>query len=471
MSALWTAPELVEATTGSFPDADKVRDIVVTGVSIDTRTLVPGDLFIALVGETSDGHQHIRAALEKGASAVLAHGDVAGLADDPRVLRVADTMTALWDLGRHARARFVGKVAAVTGSVGKTTTKEMLRVALSALGPTHAAVASYNNHWGVPLTLARLPRDAAFCVIEIGMNHPGEIAPLAALARPDTAAITTIGSAHVGHMGGLDAIAREKAALIAALRPGSIAVVPDDAAGQDIFDEVARAADVSLWRSGLLEKSEAQISSFTTTSVSGSFMAHIAGVGTPVTLHAPGLHLARNALTALAVVATLFVDDRAKTRQALSTVAQALAAFSPGAGRGALTTIMAGRVTLLDESYNASVLAIRAALDVLALAPADRRVAVLGDMRELGAFASAEHLSLVDPVIACADLVFCCGPHMKELFDALPSSLQGAWRADSDTLAPIVRAALHSGDAVLVKGSLGTRMRVIVETLRAAETV
>lgn len=464
MTALWTGKELVKTTQGRFGSGDGA-DVAVSGISIDTRTLSPGDLFIALVGENSDGHAHVATALEKGAAAAVVHRteDIPNVVpDDPRLLIVGDTMVALWDIARAARARFDGRVVAVTGSVGKTTTKEMLRVALAALGKTHAAVASYNNHWGVPLTLARLPTDAVFCVSEIGMNHPGEIAPLAELVRPDVAVISTIGSAHLGHMGSLEAIAREKSALIEALPAGAIAVVPDDAEGQAIFTEVAQKAGVTLWHAGFGDASEARLSDLTLTPDGSRFVAHIAGEAIPVTLNAAGEHLARNALSALAVVAALH-GSRAECVRA----ADALADFRPGAGRGAATPILGGQALLLDESYNASVLSIRAALGVLKLLPAARRIAVLGDIRELGDFSREEHLSLEPSVSAVADLVFCCGPHMKDLFDALPSSRRGSWRDDSAALAPLVRDALQPGDAILVKGSFGSRMKVVVDALKA----
>ncbi|MBM9402396.1 UDP-N-acetylmuramoyl-tripeptide--D-alanyl-D-alanine ligase [Gluconacetobacter azotocaptans] len=458
MTVLWTRDALQAATGGTFAGDTA---IAATGVSIDTRTLAPGDLFIALVGEASDGHAHVRTALDKGAAAVLVH-DATGI-DDPRLLRVADTMTALHDLGRFARARFGGRMIAVTGSVGKTTTKDMLRLALAAIGPTHGAVASYNNHWGVPLTLARLPADAMFCVAEAGMNHPGEIAPLAALIRPEVAIVTTIAGAHLGHMGSLDAIALEKSDLIAALPPGGTAIVPDDATGLPVFAERAAQAGARLWTSGAQPGSDARLSDLRLAADGSDFTVTLSGTmggrPMPVRLNAPGRHLARNATTALAAVAALGADVARATT--------ALADFRPGSGRGALAPILDGRAALLDESYNASTLSIRASLAVLGLLPAARRVAVLGDIRELGAFARAEHESLLPALLDNADLVFCAGPNMKYLFDLTPPSRRGAWAPDAATLAPLVRDALGQDDVVLVKGSLGSRMRDVVAVLSA----
>lgn len=483
MTILWTRTELEQATGGHFlpaagrppapatqagatPDKSTCNGGLaaqgaVTGISIDTRTLAPGDLFIALMGDTSDGHAHVQAALDKGAACAMVHR-ADGLAD-PRVLVVADTMVGLQQLARAARARFTGKVVAVTGSVGKTTTKEMLRLCLGANGPTHAAEASYNNHWGVPLTLARLPRDAAFCISEIGMNHPGEILPLARMVRPDVAVITTIGSAHLGHMGSLDAIAEEKASLITTLPARGVAVVPDDAHGASFFTLAARTAHATLWTTGTNPASTARMDGVRAGADGTYFTAHIAGMAVHVHVPAPGLHLARNALAALAACVALGAD--------LPKACAALEAFAPGKGRGALSTLAGGAITLLDESYNASSASIRAALDVLHHLPATRRIAILGDMRELGDFSTAEHAALAQPAAASADLVFCCGPYMKTLFDALPHARQGAWAETAASLAPLLRTTLRAGDAVLVKGSLGSRMRDIIAVLETLTTV
>ncbi|GBR70631.1 UDP-N-acetylmuramoyl-tripeptide--D-alanyl-D-alanine ligase [Gluconobacter kanchanaburiensis] len=448
MSILWTSADLRAATGGTLE-----ADVSVTGISIDTRTLVPGDLFIALRGETSDGHEHVQQALDRGAACVLVHET--GGVDDPRLLIVPDTMTALVNLGRYARARFRGKVIAVTGSVGKTTTKDMLKVALSAIGPTHAAIASYNNHWGVPLTLARLPQNASFCVSEIGMNHVGEIAPLAAQVRPDVAVITTIGTAHLGHMGSLEAIAREKASLLSALPPQGIAVVPDDAPGQDLLMS-ALPEGCTLWRSGLSPNADLRLEGLECSAQGSQYTLHMPIGTVSVTLTAPGEHLARNAALALGAVTALGEN--------IKTAAEALKDFVPGAGRGQIRTILKD-VQLLDESYNASTPSVRAALATLVLLPAQRHVAALGDIRELGTFADAEHRSLADAVTKAGALAFCCGPHMRSLYDALPSTLQGGYAGDAASLAPMLLNALRPGDLLLVKGSFGSRMRDVISVL------
>ncbi|WP_046901374.1 UDP-N-acetylmuramoyl-tripeptide--D-alanyl-D-alanine ligase [Gluconobacter oxydans] len=449
MSVLWTSEELRDATNGRLE-----ADVSVTGISIDTRTLKSGDLFIALKGDASDGHAHIAQALHAGAACVMVH-DTRGLTD-PRFLIVADTMTGLEALGRFARARFGGKVVAITGSVGKTTTKDMLRTALSALGPTHAAIASYNNHWGVPLTLAHLPRDARFCVSEIGMNHVGEIAPLAAQVRPDVGIITTIGTAHLGHMGSVEEIAREKSQLFSALPPHGTAIAPDDAVGQDLF-QAALPDHTSLWLSGFSASAQVRLENLVCTAEGSTFTLTFPNApSVSVRLTAPGRHLARNAALALGAVAALGenVQDAAK----------ALTGFVPGAGRGQIRTVLNG-VQLLDESYNASTTSIRSALETLSLLPAKRRVVALGDIRELGEFAEAEHRSLADAVIAADALAFCCGTHMHALYEALPETVRGGYAPDASSLAPFLCDALRPGDLLLVKGSLGSRMRDVIAAL------
>ncbi|AQS88895.1 UDP-N-acetylmuramoyl-tripeptide--D-alanyl-D-alanine ligase [Neoasaia chiangmaiensis NBRC 101099] len=451
MTTLWTRDELVTATHGQLS-----AEVTVTGISIDTRTIVPGDLFIALVGENSDGHAHIETAFARGATAVMAHA--AHGKDDPRILHVANTMDGLQALGHAGRSRFRGTVIGVTGSVGKTTTKDMLRMALSAIGPTHASAASYNNHWGVPLTLARLPRDAAFCVSEIGMNHRGEIAPLAALVQPHAAIITSIGTSHLGHMGSVEAIALEKSDLIAALPAHAPAVVPDDAPGQDRFADAVARSHAKLLRVGTGENATFRITSPHYTAAGSRFTLVGPSLSQTVDIAAPGRHLVRNAASVTALLSALGLDVASATK--------ALADFRPGAGRGQTQPILDGRAQLLDESYNASSLSVRAALETLALLPATRRLAVLGDMLELGAFSEEEHRGLAPDAARAADLVFCSGLAMRALFDALPPEKRGAWALDAASLAPLVQHNLSDGDLVLVKGSLGSRMRDVVTALK-----
>jgi len=447
LSFLYTSDDLSHAVGGTM-----TLPFHANGVSIDTRTLRPGDLFVALKTETGDGHAHVAQALAKGAAGALVHTQH-DMPDDAKLLVVGDTLAGLTALGAFARERFQGAVVAVTGSVGKTTTKEMLRICLSACGVTHAAQASYNNHWGVPLTLARMPADADYAVIEIGMNHPGEIAPLSRLAGPDVAVVTSVESAHIGHLGSLDAIADEKASILQGVLQGGAAVLPRD------NPRFARLTAQMQAGTRLLTFGAADVRACTEDADGSDVTADIAGTIVRFRMNAPGKHMISSALAALHAVAALGAD--------VVRAAESLSGFAPVAGRGVRRTFLGGKATLLDESYNASAASVRAALAVLKMQKAQRRLAVLGDMRELGDHSAREHAALADAVGDSADMLYACGPWMKFLFDAVPPHCRGAHAEDSVALAPILAGAVREGDAVLVKGSLGSRMRVIVDALEA----
>ena len=322
---LWTAAELVEATGGQF-----VMRFDASGVSIDTRTIQPGELFVALIGEGGDGHDHAAHAIEAGAAGVMVHRDLPEIAQR---LIVDDTLAGLTRLGAFARARFSGPMVAVTGSVGKTTTKEMLRVALSPFGQVHAAVASYNNHWGVPLTLARIPgapRNApptgkALCIVEIGMNHAGEIAPLARLAQPHVAVITTIEAAHIGFLGGMEAIAEEKAAILEGLDTSGVAVLPADSPWFPLLRE--RAGSHQILSFGAGPGAASRLIQIEQNADFSSLEMDVAGRELRMRLNAPGRHMAMNAVAALTAVAALGFDP--------VIAAQSLEGFTPLPGRGA----------------------------------------------------------------------------------------------------------------------------------------
>ena len=454
MSALWPASALAAATGGRM-----TRPFSAAGVSIDTRTLRPADLFVALAGERGDGHAYVADALSRSAAGAMVSAIPAGLSGSAPLLVVPDTLAGLARLGAFARARSTARVAAITGSVGKTTTKEMLRRILSAAGPTHAARASYNNHWGLPLTLAELPPEAAFAILEIGTNHPGEIAPLAALARPHVAIVTALARAHIGNFGTLDAIAEEKAELLAALEPSGTAILPADSPFLPrLLARVPPGSAIVTF--GESPAADARLLGCDADSTGITLEAALAGESVGVRIAAPGQHMALDALAALAAATALGIPPHG--------AAAALANFAALAGRGARTTIVlpGGAAILLDESYNASPASVTAALSVLALnGGRGRRLAVLGDMLELGDAASAEHEALALAVANSADLLFACGPMMRRLFERAPPHLRGAYAEDAETLAPIVAAAVAPGDIVLVKGSLGSRMRTIVAAL------
>jgi UDP-N-acetylmuramoyl-tripeptide--D-alanyl-D-alanine ligase len=455
MKVLWTTEELRAATGGTL-----AAPVAVSGISIDTRTIEPGDLFVAL-RDARDGHDFVADALAKGASCALVDRDPPGVAADAPLLRVADTLTGLQALGIAARRRSQARVVGVTGSVGKTTTKEMLRLALGALGPTHAAIASFNNHWGVPITLARQPRDARFAAIEMGMNNRGEIAPLARMARPHVAIITTIGTAHIGNLGSQDAIAEEKADILLGLEKDGAAILPADSAFLPQLMARAKQAGARVLTFGESARADIQLTDYVAGADRGTARLLMDGLPLSVHLAAPGHHLALNACAVIAAVHALGGDVVA--------AAEALAAFGAPAGRGQRVTLAlpGGEALLIDDSYNASPASIRAGLGVLAAQPATRRIVALGDMRELGAEAPAMHAELGPDVAAAADLVFCCGPMMRHLYDALPAAKQGAHLADSGALAPLLAQAVRPGDAVLVKGSLGSRMATVIAALKS----
>ena len=453
MTALWTAGDLLEATGGAM-----ATPFAATGVSIDTRSLRAGDLFLALHGENGDGHAFVSDAIAGGAAGAMVDRDVP---DAGHLLLVDDTLAGLHRLGGYARQRFAGRLVAVTGSVGKTTTKEMLRTILHAFGRTHAAVASYNNHWGLPLTLARTPLDAEFCVAEIGMNHFGEIAPLARLARPHVAVITAVEKAHIGFLGSIEAIADEKAAILSGLEPQGTAVLPADSPLLPRLREAA--GDARIVTFGADASADVRLIHLAADGDGSDVSAEIHGGAVRFRLNAPGRHMAMNALAAMAAAVHL----AGVPPEMYGSVARALASFAPVSGRGARRRIAVpgGTALLLDESYNGNPASMGAALAVLRLQPARRRIAVLGDMLELGKEGPGEHRALAADVAAAADCLFACGPLMRELYDAVPEPIRGAHDDDSAGLAPILARAVQPGDAILIKGSLGSRMKLVVNAL------
>ncbi|HSC17484.1 MAG TPA: UDP-N-acetylmuramoylalanyl-D-glutamyl-2,6-diaminopimelate--D-alanyl-D-alanine ligase [Rhizomicrobium sp.] len=459
MTPLWTSIEAEAATLGHAS-----APFTATGISIDTRTLKPGDLFVALKGDARDGHAFVGAALDAKASAALVSHALEE-ANGP-LLTVANTLRGLEDLGRAARARSHARILAVTGSAGKTTTKEMLRLACGALGSTHASNASHNNHWGVPLSLASMPREAEYGIFEIGMNHFGEIRSLVGLVKPHAALITTIAPAHLEFFGSCEAIADAKSEIFEGIVAGGAAVIPADSPYAERLRGRAKQASVGRILSfGSAPHADARIASVQNLSEGMRVEAEVLGREVHFRLQATGAHLASNAVGALLTVAALDGD--------VLNAAAALSDFSALKGRGARAQIPfgSGRIGLIDESYNANPASMAAALESLAAAQPQaggRRIAVLGDMLELGADAPALHASLASHIeSAHLDLVFACGPLMQALWDALPLSRRGAYAENSAALAPQLLSALRPGDVVLVKGSFGSRMSAIVEALKA----
>ncbi len=460
---LWTPLALVAPlgarVSGALPERG------VTGVSIDTRTLRDGDLFVALKGDNSDGHDHVRKAFEAGAAAAVvdeAHADA--LAGVGPLYVVKDTLTALEGLGRAARARSKARIVAVTGSVGKTTTKELLRVALESAGETHASAASYNNHWGVPLTLARMPASARYGVFEIGMNHAGEITPLVAMTRPHVAIITRIAPVHLEHFGSVDAIADAKAEIFTGLQRGGVAILNRDDEQFERLRAAAAQAGVRFTLSfGESGDADATLVSCALGVKVSRVKARVLGQDLDYVIGAPGRHIAVNSLAVLIAARAAGLD--------LAAAAGALRQFRPPAGRGEREELRAadGPFTIIDESYNANPASMRAALDLLGAAQGGRRIAVLGDMLELGPEAARLHAAIAEDIERNqVDLVFAAGPLMRALYEAIPAERRGAHAADAAALEPIVLDALRAGDVVMIKGSNGSRMGPLVAAMRKA---
>jgi UDP-N-acetylmuramoyl-tripeptide--D-alanyl-D-alanine ligase len=448
--SLWTSAEAVTATLGKDSG-----DFTVSGLSIDTRTLKPGDLFVALQGDNRDGHDFVKAAFEAKAGAALVTRTPDGVTG--ALLTVGHTQRGLEDLARAARSRSNAKIVAVTGSAGKTTTKEILAIACNALGRTHASAASYNNHWGVPLSLASLPRDVEYGIFEVGMNHFGELRNLVSFVRPHVALVTTIAPAHLEFFGNCESIADAKSEIFEGLEPGGAALIPADSAYADRLTARAKQAKVARIVS-FGEKGEAKLISFTADGTGMRVKADILGTAVDAYVGAPGAHIAQNVVGALAAIALLDGD--------VLNAAAALKNFTALKGRGA--RFEANGISVIDESYNANPASMAAAMALLG-ASSGRKIAVLGDMLEMGEGAAAHHAGLAAPLAANkVDLVFACGAQMKALWDALPNAQRGAYAENSKLLAPHVMAAAKPGDTVLVKGSNGAKMSVIIEALRGA---
>lgn len=460
-NTIWNSADAAKATNGRAQG-----HWAATGLSIDTRTLKPGDLYIALRGDHLDGHAYVTQALALGAAAVMVDHIPAGVADDAPLLVVGDTFTGMQALGMAARARCGGHIIAVTGSVGKTGTKEMLAAAFSALGQTHASKASFNNHWGVPFSLASLHAGADYGIFEVGMNHSGEIEPLAKMVRPHVAIITTVEPVHIENFASVEEIADAKAEIFKGLEPGGVAILNRDNPFYARLLAAAKACGVKTLSFGDAVDADAHLLECLVASNGSRIRARIAGREIGFTLMIPGRHIAMNALSVLLAVTV--------TGGSLDKAIAALEKIQPLAGRGKREMLdigdAANPVTLIDESYNASPVAMRAAFKVLAMIDpgrGGRRIAFLGDMLELGQNGANSHADLALPLKAAdVHLVYTCGTLMKNLHDTLPPELRGEHRDSSKDLAQIVPDVLVPGDVVMVKGSHGSHMDVIVEAMR-----
>jgi UDP-N-acetylmuramoyl-tripeptide--D-alanyl-D-alanine ligase len=454
---LWTSAEIVAATGGALSGAP----FNATGVSIDTRTLAPGDLFVALAGDR-DGHEFVQTALERGASGALVGKVTAGSA-----IVVPDTLRALEQLGVAARQRAAGaRRGAVTGSVGKTSVTQAIRAGLERAGRAHSSVKSYNNHIGVPLTLARMPRDTERAVFEIGMNHADEITPLVGMVQPQAVVITTVGHAHVENFpDGEAGVARAKAEIFDGLTPGGVAVLNSDNNWFDYLAGEARSHGAEVVAFGTGEACAAQLTGFRLVDGGAEVEARLRGRPMRFTLRQTGAHWGLMSLASLLMMEALGVS--------LDDGLAALAAYQPLEGRGAERDVMlaGGPFHLIDESYNANPISVGAALQTLGLKPAaHRRIAVLTDMLELGPESLAHHAGLAPAIDeAKVDLVFAAGPMMKSLWDALPATRQGGYADTAAGLAPLVTRAIEPGDVVMVKGSKASNAKALFDALAALD--
>jgi UDP-N-acetylmuramoyl-tripeptide--D-alanyl-D-alanine ligase len=457
--ALWTAREAMQATGGTA-----VGDWSANGVSIDSRSSKKGDLFVAIPGPNTDGHDYVAAALDQGCSAAVVSRRPEGVDDDSRLLLVADTTVALQELGAAARDRASARVMAVTGSVGKTGTKDALYKVLNSQTRAHCSERSYNNQWGVPLSLARMPRDTTFGIFELGMNHPGEILDLTRMVRPHVAIITTVQAAHLEYFGSVEDIARAKAEIFEGIENGGTAVLNRDNEHFELLRSAARDAGVGdVISFGVHEQADARVVDVALHADCSCISAEICGQSITYKVGIPGRHWVINSLGVLATVKAVGAD--------LGLAGLMLADLVAPEGRGNRTTVntATGSFSLIDESYNANPTSMMAALETLGLSKigaSGRRIAILGDMLELGDDAAQFHADLAPLLIdAGIDVVFTAGSNMAWLDKALPPSMRGGHATDAEQLLDLVVRSIHPGDAVMVKGSFGSQMGSVVHAL------
>lgn len=454
---LWTASDAAGATGGKTTGS-----WLASGLSIDTRSLQPGDLFVALK-DTRDGHDFVANAFKAGAAAALVSRDVPG-AGGP-LLIVEDVLPALEALGVAARARSDAVRVAVTGSVGKTSVKEMLAQIFGAAGPAHWSVKSFNNHWGVPLTLARMPQETERAVFEIGMSTPGEIAPRSHMVRPHCAIVTKIAGVHLEGLGTVAGVAEEKAGIFAGLEAGGVAILP----AEDAFLELLKARaidaapDVEVLTFGTSEGADARVLDYRADGNAARARIDVMGTKVTINLEAGGAHWALNAAAALLTSASI-------ARLSVEEAGEALSGFVPPKGRGQVEMLglpSGGSFTLVDDSYNANPTSMVAALLALADRPAKRRLVALGEMGELGAGAEGFHADLADPVVASgAEIAFLGGAGMAALAKVLPGTVQQHHEVKSIDLFNDIKVMLCDGDTLLIKGSNASGMIGLADALR-----
>ena len=472
---LWTDEQISEAT-----QAHCTAPFAVSGVSIDTRSLVSGDLFVALPGSGRDGHDFVDTAFATGATAALvSRGKIDPMKAAGPLVEVADVLAALEALAHAARARSGAYITAVTGSVGKTSVKEALRLALSKSGETFASEKSFNNHIGVPLSLARMAQDCAYGVFEVGMNHAGEIDALVRMVRPHCAIITHVGTAHIEHFDTEADIARAKGEIFNDMAndvvEGGTVIIPADNPHIDLLVELAEVRGIADIRR--FSSDETAAASEPPHIVASKIYLHetcscvsgrIGDAEVTFKVGTPGAHHVSNSLAVLGAVQAAGAD------LALAALSLAEVEALSGRGRRHVLDVAGGPCVLIDESYNANPASMSAAIKALGLVPRlgqGRRIAVLGDMAELGEASKDLHMDIAGLMDAAdIDLVFSCGPQMAHMFAHLPPDRRGMHAPSTDALTNILQAEIHAGDVVMVKGSHASRMNRVVNALLGAET-
>ncbi|MEK7343142.1 MAG: UDP-N-acetylmuramoyl-tripeptide--D-alanyl-D-alanine ligase [Pseudomonadota bacterium] len=455
MMPLWTSAEIAEATGGAAS-----APFAVSGVAFDSREVGPGDLFVAMKGETTDGHKFVAKAFDQGAAGAIVSSPV----DHPHIL-VPDSAAALEALGKASRRRMAGKVIGVTGSVGKTGTKEALFQALdrAAPGQAHRSVKSYNNHVGVPLSLARMARDSAYGVFEMGMNHAGELAALTRQVRPHVAIVTAIAPAHIEFFGTEAKIAEAKAEIFEGLEPGGTAIIPYDSPHVALLYNKAERHAARILTFGMSGEADVRAIEAVPAPGGGSLVtARLPDAELCFTIAAPGDHWVSNALAVLAAVEAVGGD--------LAAAGLALAEMPglPGRGERRILPVAGGEALLIDESYNANPLSMAATLKQLGREKADRRIAILGGMRELGDQSASLHAGLAAPIEgAQVDYAILVGDEMQPLASAL-GAVPHAHVPDTASAIPLIQNEMRAGDAILVKGSNGVGLSRLVAALADA---
>jgi len=459
---LWTAKEILAAI--EYDRVTTESSWSASGVSIDTRTLEEGDVFFALSGPNHDAHEFVAAAFQKGAVAAIVTRDPGNCPQGAPLIIVGDVTAALQQLGKAARDRLKGKIIAVTGSVGKTGTKEMLRIACESLGRTEASAGNLNNHWGLPLSLCRMPPDTAYTIVELGMNHPGEIRVLTGIARPHVAIVTAIEPAHTEYFTSVDEIAAAKAEIFEGVEPDGTAIINQDSPYFDFLSSAARKCGISsVVGFGRRGEADVQLRDVNLNANDSDVEAVVQGAAVRYRIGAPGLHVVTNSLSVLAAINAIGGD--------VARAARKLDKFKPLKGRGQHVSVQseAGSFLVIDESYNASPASMKAAMAVAGKNRPDhagRRIAVLGDMLELGAGTKDAHRDLLSSLRDNRfDTVFTSGQHMQSLWEVLPAEMRGGHSVSPHKLAMLLTSAVQDGDVILVKGSLGSRVGVIVEAL------